>query len=256
MNEQLIFTFQTDLTGTPIPTALNNPFGTNISELARIAAKEFQAFIGKASSDWSHDFDTQRGKMFGVLVVQKKDLSYSYLGTVSGKFPGIEPTKHLVPSVFDDTSEDCFIHAGMRELTAIGNSIKRTDNQQEIDELTEKRKQKSLGLQQQLFEEYHFLNLVGIEKSLLDIFEEAAFGRPPSAAGECAAPKLLQYAFENKLKPVALAEFWWGNPKKNNEREHLEFYPSCKNKCKPILEYMLGDVGLWDAAENEEASRK
>ena len=66
---------------------------------------------------------------------------------------------------------------------------------------------------------------------------------PPSAAGECAAPKLLQYAIEHQLKPIALTEFWWGNSTK--EKTHNVFYPACKNKCRPILEYMLEDTELF-----------
>jgi len=76
----------------------------------------------------------------------------------------------------------------------------------------------------------------------------SSHGNPPAAAGECAAPKLLQYAFEHRLKPIALAEFWWGNPSQNKEREHKVFYPACKNKCRPILEYMLNDTALFEHA--------
>src|SRR5690606_19855660 len=62
---------------------------------------------------------------------------------------------------------------------------------------------------------------------------------PPAGAGECAAPKLLQYAYQNQLKPLALAEFWWGAPPKSQVRKHKEFYPSCRSKCEPILGHML-----------------
>ena len=80
----------------------------------------------------------------------------------------------------------------------------------------------------------------------MQIFKSSSHGNPPSAAGECAAPKLLHYAFKHQLKPIALAEFWWGNTLKNIEREHKDFYPACKNKCRPILEYMLDDTELFN----------
>lgn len=248
MDTQYIFYFKTDISKINIPAKLNNPFGVCVSEIARIAATEFQNFIASESQVWKHDFLIQKGKMFGVLVVQKEDHTFGYLGTVSGKLQGNTICDKFVPSVFDDSTDNFFINRGMKELTEIGSQIKMTTNPSEISFLTEKRKQKSFALQQQLFENYQFLNSSGIEKNVLQIFESSSHGNPPAAAGECAAPKLLQYAFENHLKPIALAEFWWGNPLKNNEREHKVFYPSCKNKCRPILEFMLDDSELFKQA--------
>lgn len=187
--------------------------------------------------------------MFGVLVVQKKDNSYGYLGTVSGKLGGNAKCDQFIPSIFDDTVDDFFIHKGMTELTEIGNQIKNSNDIAEISLLKEKRKQQSIGLQQQLFENYHFLNLSGKQKNLLEIFKTSDHGNPPSAAGECAAPKLLQYAITHQLKPIALTEFWWGNSIANKEKEHAVFYPACKNRCRPILEYMLEDAELFNERE-------
>ncbi len=107
----------------------------------------------------------------------------------------------------------------------------------EIERLKELRKNKSNAIQQQLFESYHFLNKLGEEQSLLEIFKDQ--DNLPSAAGECAAPKLLQYAFKNQLKPIAMAEFWWGNSPQSQIRKHAHYYPSCQGKCKPILGHML-----------------
>lgn len=111
-----------------------------------------------------------------------------------------------------------------------------------IETLKKERKEKSAALQQQLFEQYAFLNQYGKLKSLYDIFKDTAFGKPPAAAGECATPKLLQYAFLHGYKPLAMAEFWWGAPPKSEVRKHKQFYPACTGKCKPILEHMLEDI--------------
>jgi tRNA pseudouridine32 synthase/23S rRNA pseudouridine746 synthase len=248
MDIQHIFNFKTDISEIDIPAKLNNPFGLSISKIARIAAKEFQEFISSESQGWGHDFLIQKGKMFGILVVQKEDNTYGYLGTVSGKLQGNTVCDKFIPSVFDDSTDDFFINKGMTELTEIGSQIKKANTPSEISLLTEKRKQKSFALQQQLFENYQFLNSLGVEKNVLQIFESSLHGNPPSAAGECAAPKLLQYAFKHQLKPIALAEFWWGNSINNKEREHKVFYPACKNKCRPILEYMLDDTELFKQA--------
>jgi tRNA pseudouridine32 synthase/23S rRNA pseudouridine746 synthase len=101
----------------------------------------------------------------------------------------------------------------------------------EINQHKDERRQKSGALQQKLFAEYSFLNQFGERKSIGEIFNN----NPPAGAGECAAPKLLHYAFEHNLKPIAMAEFWWGQSPKSEIRKHKQFYPACKRKCEPIL---------------------
>ena len=249
MDKQLIFNFKADIPKINIPSKINNPFGTYVPEIARVAAKEFQKFIALESKKWKYDFRIQKGKMFGVLVVQKEDNSYCYLGTVSGKLPENEKCNNFIPSVFDDSVGDFFINKGMTELSEIGNQIKNSNSLPEIVSLKEKRKKKSIALQKRLFENYHFLNISGKSKNLLEIFKCSSHGNPPSAAGECAAPKLLQYAIKHQLKPIALTEFWWGSSIKNKGKEHTLFYPACKNRCRPILEYMLEDTELFTKRE-------
>jgi len=108
-----------------------------------------------------------------------------------------------------------------------------------MEALKNERKERSAALQQQLFDQYVFLNIAGESKSLHAIFNETIFGKPPAAAGECATPKLLQHAFINGYKPLAMAEFWWGAAPKSEIRQHKQFYPACTGKCKPILKHML-----------------
>lgn len=108
-----------------------------------------------------------------------------------------------------------------------------------LEEKKNLRKQKSAVLQNKLFDQYHFLNAYGESRSVLSIFKEAIQMLPPAGAGECAAPKLLQYAYTQQLKPVCLAEFWWGASPSSEVRKHTYFYPSCKGKCEPILSHML-----------------
>ncbi len=250
MDEQLIFDFKADISRIPIPENINNPFGSLVPSIAEIAAKEFQEYIDENAQDWEHDFSVDNGKMFGILVIQKENKSYGYLRGVSGTLPGKATSKNLVPSIFDDSADDYFIHKGMVALSEMSSRIEALIDESEIARLKKERKEKSYGLQQQLFEHYRFLNSRREEKNVVEIFERSSHGNPPSAAGDCAAPKLLQYAFEHGLKPIALAEFWWGLSPKGKEREHKKFYPSCKNKCRPILEYMLDDGGLFDQANS------
>lgn len=118
--------------------------------------------------------------------------------------------------------------------------------QQEIDRLKQERKERSAALQEELFNEYYFLNKDGQRKSLGAIFSETVFGKPPAAAGECTTPKLLQFAFQNDLKPLAMAEFWWGASPKSEVRKHKHYYPACTGKCEPILKHMLAGMELDD----------
>lgn len=105
--------------------------------------------------------------------------------------------------------------------------------------LKQERKRLSEQLQQQIFRNFTFRNALGEEQSLQQIFCEAGRGEPPAGAGECAAPKLLQYAYLNGMQPLAMGEFWWGDSPRGVLREDGRFYPSCTSKCKPILGFML-----------------
>lgn len=108
-----------------------------------------------------------------------------------------------------------------------------------IEDLKMERKERSAALQQKLFQQFRMLNAKGEVKDLCTIFKETVHKIPPGGAGECALPKLLQYAYLHQLKPLAMAEFWWGNSPKTEVRHHGYYYPSCKGKCEPILKHML-----------------
>ncbi len=113
-----------------------------------------------------------------------------------------------------------------------------------IEDLKNERKNKSSTLQRKLFDQYSFINKEKEEKSLWEIFKGTVLKHPPSGAGECAAPKLLQYAFQHELKPIAIAEFWWGQSPNSEIRRHKYFYPACKGKCEPILNHMLEGIAM------------
>lgn len=109
----------------------------------------------------------------------------------------------------------------------------------QIEALKNERKSRSATLQQQLFEQFRLLNARGEVKDLCSIFAHTVHKIPPAGAGECAAPKLLQYAYFHHYRPVAMAEFWWGDSPKAEIRHHGHYYPACKGKCEPILQHML-----------------
>ncbi len=95
----------------------------------------------------------------------------------------------------------------------------------EIERLKEERRQRSEALQAWIFEQYVVLNARGESKSVRQIFADERGTEPPAATGECAAPKLLQFAFKNGYQPVAMAEFWWGKSPEGEVRRHGAYYP-------------------------------
>ncbi|WP_065188436.1 RluA family pseudouridine synthase [Shewanella woodyi] len=114
----------------------------------------------------------------------------------------------------------------------------------EINQLKQERKSSSAKLQKKLFEHYRFLNIKGEHRDLGNIFKDTVHQTPPAGSGECAAPKLLHYAFKWGMKPLAMAEFWWGSSPKSEIRQHKNFYGACQGKCKPILGHMLDGMEL------------
>ena len=127
--------------------------------------------------------------------------------------------------------------------------------EKQIQELKAERKVRSAALQQQLFEQFRMLNYRGDVKTLCDIFEQTVHKTPPAGAGECAAPKMLQQAYLHHWKPIAMAEFWWGNSPKNEVRHHGYYYPACKGKCEPILRHMLQGLEVEANPMQQEAER-
>ncbi|PST94129.1 RNA pseudouridine synthase [Photobacterium sp. NCIMB 13483] len=97
------------------------------------------------------------------------------------------------------------------------------------------------ALQQQRYAQYQFLNQYGETQDLNDLFGGIT---PPQGAGDCATIKLLQHAFKQHLKPLAMAKFWWGASPAAQIRKHKYFYEACKNKCEPILQHMLAGLNI------------
>ena len=127
--------------------------------------------------------------------------------------------------------------------------------EKQIQELKAERKVRSAALQQQLFEQFRMLNYRGEAITLCGIFEQTVHKTPPAGAGECAAPKMLQQAYLHHWKPIAMAEFWWGNSPKNEVRYHGYYYPACKGKCEPILRHMLLGLEVEANPMQQEAER-
>ncbi|MEX1188791.1 MAG: pseudouridine synthase [Bacteroidia bacterium] len=144
---------------------------------------------------------------------------------------------------YKDTVAICHLEVGNLELQL-------NQKQEEIIELKRIRKSLSSSNQDKLFEQYSFLNTELKSENLGSIFIEKLGIKPPSGAGDCTAPKLFQFSFKNQLKPLSIAEFWWGKSPSSEVRIHQNFYPACKGKCEPILNHMLKGIELMPSVKS------
>ena len=208
------------------PQRFTYPFCYEPHPLCREAAAEVQQYIASHEEIRS---DADHGKMFGVLVVESAG-ELAFLAAYSGLLAGRNDWEYFVPPVYDAQQPDGHFKMTEREISAKGGD-----------------KEMSQELQLWLFHQYQLLNANGETKDLVDIWQsyysrpklKQKFPLPPGGTGDCCAPKLLQYAYQQHLHPVCMAEFWWGAATKEELRQHLNYYPACRGKCKPILTWML-----------------
>ena len=252
--------FEESITAYNLPERFTFPFDYAPHPLSLLAVEKLQLHL-QNQQKWIHNFGLFQeegiaiGKMFGVLVVRTQQNEIGYLAAFSGKLAGGNHHDKFVPPIFDGMADGGFLNAGMTELTRINFEIKAIEEEkpeayaEQIQVLKTLRKSHSVSLQNEIFDQYHFLNQAGEEKSLREIFENAFYKNPPAGAGECAAPKLLQYAFQHQMQPIAMAEFWWGLSPKSDFWKHGHFYPACHEKCAPILAHMLSGIEMDEKPE-------
>ena len=212
-------TLHTDL---PKPERFTYPFFYEPHPLCLLAAEEVKQEIRR--------INPKEGKMFGVLVVETAQQQLGFLAAYSGLLEGHNDWGYFVPPIFDAQQPNGYFKTREREIMA-----------------SEEHKQMSQELQTWLFHQYQLLNARGETKDLVDVWQDyhcserirRKFPLPPGGTGDCCAPKLLQYAYKEGLKPICMAEFWWGESPKNLIRHHEQFYPACRGKCKPVLTWMM-----------------
>jgi len=179
----------------------------------------------KASSELHEIF--REGKMMGVLLTDRGPL-YAFSGLAGGR----SRIEGFVPPIYDTAAPDSYFKKREAEISAMPAG--------------EERKAASAELQAWLFEQYRVCNASGEWASIGEIFARRGLV-PPGGTGDCAAPKLLQYAYVQGMKPLAMGEFWYGASHRSEIREEGRFYPSCTGKCGPLLSFMM--LGL-DVEEN------
>jgi tRNA pseudouridine32 synthase/23S rRNA pseudouridine746 synthase len=233
------------------PERFTYPFAYEPHPLCQLAAKAVQAYI--AGHEEIRE-DADRGKMFGVLVVEIPTGEptaivdagrLGFLAAYSGLLAGRNDWPYFVPPVFDAQQPDGYFKTQEREISRISRDSR--ESRLSRDSSDSNSKQLSQDLQTWLFHQYRLLNGRGEVKDLVDVWQEyynrpkllRKYPLPPGGTGDCCAPKLLQYAYQQGLKPLCMAEFWWGETTKEELRHHLNYYPACRGKCKPVLTWML-----------------
>lgn len=221
------------------PERFTYPFCYEPHPLCQLAAKEVQAYI---ASHAEIKEDADHGKMFGVLVVenQNNQSNLNFLAAFSGLLAGRNDWEYFVPPVYDAQQPDGHFKTTEREISRISRETSSTSNSSSTRGMSQ-------DLQLWLFHQYQLLNARGETKDLVDIWQNyydrpklrEKFPLPPGGTGDCCAPKLLQFAYQHHLHPVCMAEFWWGQSTKEELRQHLNYYPACRGKCKPILTWMM-----------------
>ena len=216
------------------------------AELSSIKSNEIyldlKKSVKKLSASIAKDLEHQRKKMKLSKSNRKrqKKNALSILSDVDFKI--------LTKKLMQESYNDQFFYKELVEyydakIATSKNRLLVFENK--IAALKKERKEKSNYLQQTLFSKYAFLNQQKELKNLLDIFNDPAI-KPPAGSGECSAPKLLNYAFANDLKPITMAEFWWGISPNSAVRQHKNYYPACQSRCKPILTHMLQNIKMDD----------
>lgn len=226
-----------------------DPFSYTPHPLCREAAQQVLAFL---DTEPGLKADALKRKMMGVLVCRGHAGRTGFLAAFSGLLDGKSDIGYFVPPILDLTSSDSFfkkeelvISALNRRIASIeGRSDPSAAEKEEILSLRKERKQRSQALQRETFGRFILESASKEKKSVLDIFRDAGLGLPPSATGDCAAPRLLQEAFRQGLLPLCMGEFWVGASPKGTIRRHGCFYPACQAKCRPILGFMLSGMRL------------
>ena len=302
--------------GIPAPEQFTYPFCYEPHPLCVAAADEVRRYL-KQRVEWHEEL--RKGKMFGVLVVKKRD-GMGFFAAFSGTLDARTQHEYFVPPVFDLMAPGCYFQEEEAAISAINRRIALLEAkhrpsplrekmaeelaaykqmmqrhkaerdarrrksvaieadeeenlvrqsqyekaefrrikqaweqrivddesslravQEEIASLQKERQERSKSLQQWLFRQFAFLNARGEVKSLPELFAPDV---PPSGAGECCAPRLLQAAYSEGLQPLCMAEFWVGESPAGEVRPDGHYYPACHSKCRPILRHMLGGLNV------------
>ncbi len=211
------------------------------------------AEAGAPSKKWSTDYlwGDARGQMFGVLECEDGGGNTVVLKAFSCQYNGEWLVDGWAPPLFDVDAFHQLTRPVYREISELGRQIEAHPDPKQ---LTEKRAALSRRLMIEIHDLYRLANFAGAARPLSEVL-----GRRqgiPAGTGDCCAPKLLNHAALNGLKPIGLSEFYWGKESKSGARRHRQFYPACADKCRPILGFMLCGTETWSKGGEDSNTKR
>jgi tRNA pseudouridine32 synthase/23S rRNA pseudouridine746 synthase len=212
-------------------------------ELMRRLEQDSRLDYEASPTEWSPDLHTDylfgeaRGQMFGVLVCRNQTGMLGVLKAFSCQYNGHWLVPGWVPPVFDHDALMPYQRQVEGEIKRLGEALQHCPaGSARHGSLKARRRDLSRGLMSHIHDHYTLGNFAGERRPLKAFF---AGGGVPTGAADCCAPKLLDFAAKNSLQPLSLAEFYWGGENRSQTRQHGRFYPPCREKCQPILGFML-----------------
>lgn len=215
-------------------------FKTGEREISRRNA-EIETFQNTTLSEARTSFERARKELNDEIAAFKEQCAISKKARDDQRKSGDADIETLAALTRRSQFEKAELHRLKKSvatrLEPLASRLKQAETH--LAMLKERRRTDSEALQQWLFSNFRVLNARGESMSLSEIFADTPMRIPPSGAGECCAPKLLQAAYLQGLQPVAMAEYWYGKPKGGEVRMHGRHYPACRGKCLPVLTWML-----------------
>lgn len=214
------------------------------TELIARLEQEKTITLFSENTDVNPDFSTEylfgppRGKMFGILECRDSMGNSTYLYAFSGQYNGHWNVEGWVPPLIDIKTFTTLTRTADVQIKALTGKLAITSPAtEEYRLLKRERRTLSRTLMEEILNLYTLRNFRGEQLPLCD-----AFSGPhgiPTGTGDCCAPKLLQFAAQHNLRPVGLSEFFFGKATRSGSYQHGNFSLPCKEKCSPILGFML-----------------
>lgn len=188
--------------------------------------------------DTDYLYGEAMGKMFGVLECRDIDGTTKFLHGFSGQYNGRWRVNGWVESLFDVDEWHRTNVDVEKEIKCLTRQIDSGhDRTEHISHLKRLRKKLSQQLMKDIHSLYKLTNFRGETKTFAQLFPHTK--NIPTGTGDCCAPKLLCHAAENNLLPISMAEFYVGRKNRSGSKLHGHFYPSCEEKCQPLMGFLL-----------------
>jgi hypothetical protein len=213
-----------------------------MNTLEEMGTIDIHAATGEADLRLTLDYvkGEARGQMFGILKCKDQDGNQVWLKAFSGQYNGVWDVKGWAPPLFDTKEFDLLVGDVDKEIKQLGNIINKLPNGPDRQDLIYSRKRLSQNLMKEIHGLYRVHNFRSEVRPLTDFFKNGI----PAGAGDCCGPKLLNTAAKMNLMPESLAEIFWGETNLAGTRMQGNFYGSCREKCLPLLGFMLCGISL------------